>query len=59
MADRRYPKEAICAKQQKVTEQILRNLVKGVKIAIFVLGGPNQDPGDPFRVIQWRPALYR
>ena len=33
MADRPHHKEAICAKRTKVTEQFLRNLAKGAKIA--------------------------
>ncbi len=49
MADRGHPKEGVCMKQKKVTEQILRNLAKVLKIVIFSpMGGPHQGPGDPF-----------
>ncbi len=43
---------------KRVTEQILRNLAKYMKIAVFGLQGPNQRPEDALRVIQWGPALY-
>ncbi len=41
--------------KKKVTKQILKNLAKGVKIAVL---GLNQGLGDPLRVIQWGPALH-
>ncbi len=63
MTDRQHPKEAICAKQKKVTEQILRNLAnrQHTKEAIcakefgkrcencgfWPMGGPHRGPGDP------------
>ncbi len=59
MADRGHPKEGVCTKQEKVTEQILKNLAKSVKIVILSpMGGPNRGLGDSLRVIQWRPALH-
>ncbi len=43
----------------KVTEQILRNVAKGVKIVNFLATeGPNRGMGDPIRVIQLSPALH-
>ncbi len=44
---------------QKVTERILRNLAKGVKIVhFFAMEGPNRGLGDLLRVIQWGPAHH-
>ncbi len=47
MADRRHPKAAIYAKQKKVTEQILRNLAKGVKSQFSSHFCPLWDQWDP------------
>ncbi len=47
MADRRHHKEAICAKQKKGTEQIFRNLAKGVKSPFLSLFSSPVGPLGP------------
>ncbi len=44
MADRLHSKEAVCAKQKKVTEQILKNVTKGVKSPFL---SPQRDQWNP------------
>ncbi len=47
MADRQHPKETFCTKQKQITEQIWRNLAKGVKSQFWSHFRPLWDQWDP------------
>ncbi len=59
MADKRHPKEDVCMKQNKITEQILRYYGKRCKNCHYLAyRDPNRGSGDPLRVIQWGPTFH-